>query len=402
MALGQLASGQMDSLRAYYQKSLAAYKVQDFPEFLRYTIMANNIRPNHPAIAYNLSAAYAVNGEKDKAVAALQDYLRMNATLDYQKDTDFEGLANYEPFLQLETYVAGLSEVIQSSSVAFTIPQQQDHVESIAYSESEDAFYLGSVNTRQILQYKNGEASRLIAGHDLLYSVMGLDVDQNNVLWVCSMALPEMDGFSDTLKNTSSILGIDLATSKVLFSYQVPGALLGDLIVMESGQILASDGLENKIYELTPDGYSLFTDLSASVLNLQGIAAAAGKLYFSDYLTGLYELDIPSGDYRKIPSNRLFSEKGTDGVLIYKGQLIAFQNGTYPKRTVALTLEKGEIRKANLIDQNTHSNGEPTQGVIVGNTLYFIANSAWHAYEQGSYRGEKAGDLEIRKLDLAK
>ncbi len=396
-----LSFGQMDSLRTYYQLSIEAYKAGEYGDFLRYTVRANEIRPNHPALAYNLASAYAVNNRKEEAVSALSTFLRMNASLDYQKDSDFDSLRGYEPYENLVEQVAQSTKKMTSAQVAFKLSQKENHYESMTYDAGSETFFLGTINTRRAMKYKSGAVEQLLGDEPLLYSIMGLDIDpESNMLWICSAALPEMQGYSDTLQNRSSVFGLDLTTGKVKFSYLIPEATLGDLISMGNGTALASDGLGNKLYELRPDGFSVFADLSGTLLNLQGLSKSENQLYISDYLTGLYSLNLETKSLRKLRANDLYSEKGTDGLLSYQGHLIGFQNGTQPKRVTGVRFDAHKAVQMKLIEQNSSLKGEPTQGVISGNTLYYIATSAWDAYEDGKYQPDTAADLEIRTLDL--
>ncbi|MEQ8582892.1 MAG: hypothetical protein RIC30_11860 [Marinoscillum sp.] len=399
----QLSFGQMDSLRTYYQLSVEAYKAGEYIAFLKYTVRANEIRPNHPALAYNLASAYAINAQKEEAVNALSAFLRMNASLDYQQDTDFDSLKGYEPYEKLSEQVAESTKKMINYALGFSLSQKKDHYESITYDENSGAFFLGTINTRRILRYENGIAKEFLADEPRLYSVMGLDIDRrSNMLWVCSAALPEMQGYADTLQNMSSVFGIDLTTGMVKFSYLIPEATLGDLISIDNGTALATDGAGNKIYELRPDGYSVFADLSGTLLNLQGLSKSGDQLLISDYLTGLYSLDLKSKSLKKFSANNLYSEKGTDGLLSYQDHIISFQNGTQPKRVACIRFDKHKVEQIKIIEQNSSLKGEPTQGLIVGDTLYYLATSAWDAYEEGKYQSGSATDLEIRKLNLVK
>jgi hypothetical protein len=62
-------------------------------------------------------------------------------------------------------------------------------------------------------------------------------------------------------------------------------------------------------------------------------------------------------------------------------QFIAVQNGTNPERVVQFSTDSATtgIRAENLIERATPTLGDPTHGVIVGDTFYYIANSGWDA-----------------------
>jgi len=385
-------------MRLYYQWSIDAYKATKYQEYLTNTIKANICRPNHPVLAYNLASAYAVNQQKVKAVDALKNYLAMNASLEYLQDSDFDNLQDYRPFIALESYVEDRSKKISTKTV-FKVDQKEDHFESITYIAKSESFLMGSINSRKIIEVWNNSKRVLLENQPLMFSVMGLDFDQKTqTLWACTAALPQMNGYHDSLLNQSTVLAIDLKSGTIKQSFEVPDAILGDIIVLDDCSVLISDGLHSRVYQISKGKLKILTDLGKNLFNLQGIAQIEDKLYLSDYITGLYTLDMNTRELSKIKSNNLYSEKGTDGLLAYDEHLICLQNGTNPKRVFSLSLNTPEVK---VIAQNETSRGEPTQGVIVGSTLYYIANSAWDAYDdQNKYLPQKAYPMEIRQFDL--
>ncbi|MFT7030637.1 MAG: hypothetical protein ACJA2C_002035 [Marinoscillum sp.] len=392
---------QESSLKVLYEESIAAYEAKDYKSFLGYSIRLNGIRPNHPTLSYNLAAALALNNKEDDAIAALKHHLGMNASKAYMKDDDFISLRESESYIQIEAYVDSLNTRIERSKLSLTLPQKEDHFESITHDPADNSFYLGSVNTRSVLKFQRGVLVKYLSGRVDLFAVMGLDIDKKrNVLWICSASLPQMNDYSDSLANLSSVFAIDLYTGNVLKTFMVKNATLGDIISDTKGNAIASDSHRNKLYNFSLAGYQVLMELPKEIINLQGLALNKKSLYIADYLTGLYEINLDDQSLNKLDNNGLYSDKGIDGLLFYKDGLIAFQNGTTPKRVFALGLDKSIVTQVKTIDQSLAYEGESTQGVIVKNELVFIASSAWNAYPKGPYDPEQAEDLAIRKLEL--
>ncbi len=392
---------QESSLKVLYEESIAAYEAKDYKSFLSYSIRLNDIRPNHPTLSYNLAAAFALNNKKDEAIAALKHHLGMNASKDYMNDDDFTSLRESESYKQIEAYVDSLNTRIERSKLSLTLPQNEDHFESITHDPADNSFYLGSVNTRSVLKFQKGAFVKYLSERNDLFAVMGLDIDKKrNVLWICSATLPQMNDYSDSLENLSSVFAIDLYTGNVLKKFMVNNATLGDITSDGKGNAIASDSYRNKLYNFSLAGYQVFMELPKEIINLQGLALNKKSLYVADYLTGLYEINLDDQLLTKLNNNGLYSDKGIDGLLYYKDNLIAFQNGTSPKRVFALGLDKSKVTQVKTIDQSLAYKGEPTQGVIVNNELIFIANSAWNAYSKQGYEPELAEELAIRKLEL--
>lgn len=386
------ATAQRDSLRSYYKQSIAAYESKAYDNFLKYTRMANAVRPNHPALTYNLAIAYALNQQAGEAISALKYHLSMNAKKDYLQDEDFLTIKDQPDFIELESFVEERTRKIENSQIHKRLDQSQHHYESITSLPSGDLL-LGTINTRNLLKVSDDQIIPVF-NHAELYSVMGIHVT-DQLIWVVSAALPEMQQYDETLKNTSTVFGLN-DTFEVVFKYTISNALLGDVISFGEGKALATDGLHNKVYELSATSGNVMIDLSTETFNLQGLALHENVLYLADYITGVHQYDLRKGKLEQINDNQLFSSKGIDGLLYKSGSLIAFQNGTYPKRTLKLKTNDLEISSVEVIDQNLPYEGEPTQGVIKGDSIIYISNSAWDGYEDGAFQQQPNRKLYLR------
>ncbi|MFY0605436.1 MAG: hypothetical protein JXR10_01905 [Cyclobacteriaceae bacterium] len=394
------AVGQVDSLQSYYQQSIKAYESQDYNKFLDYSILLNKIRPNHPTLSYNLAAAYALADQPEAAVQALRRHLGMNASPAYLEDDDFVGLRSLNEFKELSSYMERLNSTIENSTTIIRHSQKEHHFESITYDPTTSTYFFGSVQSRKIFRSKDGEITEFFSNKEI-FGVMGLQVDhKRNILWACSAALPEINGYQDSLQNTSTVFAIDLGTNVLLKTYRVKDAILGDIIVDKQGNAIASDSYQNKLYRFSLSEFEILMDLSDVAHNLQGLAIHKNSIYISDYLSGIYHINTRTNELTKINNHGFYSDKGIDGLLYHKGSMIAFQIGTKPRRTITIQLKKNEVAGSTFIDQNLGFEGEATQGVIVDDELVFIGNSAWNAYEKGIYNPELAEDLNVRSVQL--
>ena len=386
-----------DSLRTYYAWSLDAYKQKDYSLYLKYARRANELRPNHPILGYNIASALALNGKHQESIAALKHYLQMNASMDYMQDLDFISLKDYPEFKQLKKIVNERLQKVESSDSWKNFSQKEDHFESIGYNLKDQTVMLGTITTRTLYSMDNGELDKVLDNEKepLTYGVMGIDY-ADDYIWVCTAALPEINNYQKEYENRSSIIGLHPGNYKVKFAYEVPNALLGDIIYVHDDLVLASDGLNNKVYQVTKSGASVYADFSDDLFNVQGIAWVNNKLILSDYILGLHTYDPQTKELIKIDSRSLYADKGIDGILYDDGYLYCFQNGTTPKRTFKIKLNDFQVDEVEVIDQNLYDQAEPTQGVKVDNDIYYISNSAWNAYEEGTYTG--GDDLVIRKI----
>ena len=71
------------------------------------------------------------------------------------------------------------------------------------------------------------------------------------------------------------------------------------------------------------------------------------------------------------------------------------QNGVAPQRIIRLSLSKdlGRVEQLEVMEANNPVFLEPTLGVLVKDTFYFIANSQWPLVDES---GKLAGDDKLQ------
>jgi hypothetical protein len=74
---------------------------------------------------------------------------------------------------------------------------------------------------------------------------------------------------------------------------------------------------------------------------------------------------------------------GIDGLYCHGSSLVAVQNGTSPVRVInfALNGSRSAVVADTIVERATATLGEPTHGVFVGRTFFYIANSGWEALD---------------------
>ncbi|MEQ8243705.1 hypothetical protein [Fulvivirga sp.] len=405
-------SGQVlaqDSLMYYYNKSTEAYKVKDYPSFMTALEKANGLRPNHPTLVYNLAAAYSLNNNQEKAIETLKQLILMNSKTSIEGDSDFISLTNNPNLADLIQLRKSLEEPVQNSKLYIEIETQDIHPEGMAYDSRTEDFYFGGVNKRNVVKYsQDGSITELISfkiDADI-FSVMGIEYDEKNkILWACTGSLPEMMDYNDSLKGRSSILALD-KDGNILKKHVFKGNhMFGDLKILVDGTVLISDTGENKIYKTTLNTEpELWFDLSEKVWNLQGLAMSEQEeyLYLSDYISGLYRIDLKTKEVEKVKLPKTMSDKGFDGIYFYNNQLIGIQNGVSPNKTWALQLDQSglDVVNARVIDQALDILDEPTQGILLVNRFLYIANSPWAHYKEGQFDNSNLAKTAILEYTI--
>jgi hypothetical protein len=103
----------------------------------------------------------------------------------------------------------------------------------------------------------------------------------------------------------------------------------------------------------------------------------------ADYSHGIESVDLASGTVRALGAPAETTVLGIDGLVREdRTHLIGVQNGIAPARIVRLTLSKdgSAITGLGPIDRYLPEASEPTQGVIVGRSYVYLANSPWSNY----------------------
>lgn len=164
---------------------------------------------------------------------------------------------------------------------------------------------------------------------------------------------------------------------------------------------------KNNVILTRSNGDTLLTFFSSyEFQNLQGIALSDNSqyLFIADYVKGIYRLDLKTLTLKQLTNSTEASLVGIDGLEYYNRSLIAIQNGVIPFRVMRYFLNEtmDTITSYEVIDWNHPAHHEPTNGMIDGDTLYYVANSQWGGYEEdfAQLPSEKLQDIVVLKYKL--
>ena len=393
------------SARYYRQQAAAAYGIKNYPLAIENFQKAADLIPDHPTIIYNLACMYALAGRSGDALSALSRVAEMGVIFPADKDNDLASIKDTPEFKRiLNRFEASSSPIINSSS-GFTIREKGLITEGLAYYPADDTFFVSSVHKRKILQVgKGGEVSAFASEQEGLFSVLGMTVDaKRRHLWAASTAFPQMVNFKKEEDGTSAVFKFDLRTKKLLKRYVLSNAAkkhaLGDLTVGAGGDVFITDSVSPAVYVIHPqqDEIELFLE-DPAFGSPQGLTFSSDgrHLFMADYATGLFDIDVSARRVIHLAPLAGATLLGIDGLYFYNGSLIGVQNGVKPQRVVRVLLSKDYKRAARLevIEANNPIFLEPTLGVIVKDTFYFIANSQWPLVDEN---GRLAPEDKLRE-----
>jgi hypothetical protein len=373
----------------YYQKqAINAYKAKDFLAAVENVKKAAALVPNYPRLIYNIAALQSLLGNKSEALKALTQLADMGLVLAVEKDEDFAAIKDSDEFQAvLKKFAANRAPVVKSEA-AFTVDEKGLITESVAYDPTTETFYISSVHKRKIISVdKNGAMKTFATEQDGLWSVLGMKVDaKRRHLWVTSSAFPQMINFRKADEGLSGVFKFDLNSGRLIKKYLLPNLpahhALGDLNLNSRGAVFATDSLTPALYVIHPqkDELELFLE-NPRFASPQGLTFSTDEkhLFMADYARGIFDIEVNTKKIAYLQPPPSATLHGIDGLYFYKGDLIATQNGVNPNRIVRLSLSPDFTRCINVavIEANNPLFDEPTLGVIVKDTFYFIANSQW-------------------------
>ena len=379
-----------------YNASVKAYENKEYKTFLEFTKRLDSIRPFHPTYTYNLASAYALNGKSNEAIATLKKLVLMNNTSAFETDEDFNSLKEIDDFKAVVSLKVAQNKVITSSKSVVTLSEKDLHPEGLIYLSKSKTWLASSIRKRKIVSFdiKTGQCTDWFK-NDKTLAVLALKADaKENYLWVSTAAFPEMLNFDKTMTGKSEILKIDIKTKQVIKAFTVNGKhVFGDLIVAANGVVYVSDSDKPIVYKIDNDAMTEFISFEKDGFNLQGLALnkQQDKLFIADYLKGIAVIDLASKTKTWLSFPEVISAKGIDGLIFHDATLIAIQNGVKPIRVTELKLKENQISNFKILDNNRPEFDEPALATLVGNTVYFFANSPWNAYD-------KDGNLDENKI----
>jgi hypothetical protein len=404
------ASAQGDSTYYYYKKATEAQQANDTASFYSQIIKAHRAHPYHPTIMYQAGVAAALLKKHEEAIVYLQKAIQLNANINLDRP-EFSSLQSKETFEQIKKTKSDLLASVVKSDTAFIIRDRTLHIESIAKGSKANSFYCGSIHKRKIIAVdaKGNISDFTSSGQDGLTSVFAIKVDKKrNWLWACSSPMQEMENY-DTLAK-SAIYKYDLKSKKMLAKYTADpkrNYIFGDLTLDNNGNVFISDSKNNIIFTIdlaTNTIEEFFT--SKEFWNIQGVTVADDNksIFVSDYVRGLYKLDLGTKQLIRLQEDFPLSTKSVDGLSFYNNSLIGIQNFIYPMRVTQYLLNDNATRLKgyNIIDKAHPAFNEPTIGFVDGDVFYYVANSLWSGYDDDRKLKpvDQLQDVVILKVDL--
>jgi hypothetical protein len=349
-------------------------------------------------------------GHPADGLAALTTYARMGQSIDPAPlAPHWPALSGQPGFVQLRAALAANTTAVTRAATAFTLADPALLPEDIDYEARTALFYLSSVREKKIITASvHGEVHEFAPAPDG-WPVIALKVDaRHGRLWATEVALQGYAFAPQADWGRSVLLAFDLRTHAVFQRIEGPrGSALGDMLLLPDGTVIVSDGEGGGLYRLALQGTRLerldhgdFISPQTPALHPDG-----AHVYVPDYVRGVALLDLQSGAVQWLAMSDRFALAGIDGLYFEGGRLLATQNGTSPERVVAFHLAPSLTALASeTIIERGPTLGDPTHGVVVGDSFYYIANAGWDVIDEHGQlrRGAQLPQSRVMRAALAR
>lgn len=390
--------GQFRSLRAAGMEALdrgeAAAAMDDFNQ-------AAAIMPDSPSLLLLKAQTALQQRRKADAHAALGDYLARGFVLDLGKNPDFNQVwdSSLEDQLSLNQGAVGDMHV-DATLDGFTL------TDAVAYAPDSRQIYAAGIRTGKIVAVSPQGARDVITFRPGV-AAYGLGLRDGSI-WATTAASRQTASY-DGKAIASKVVAINPANGQVTASFSDASRpdrrfghlLLGrdDLYVADSthGEVLRLNGYAGQLQTLVPEGYMD----SPSGLAENGDATV---LMVSDFVSGLYRIDLAGGTMARLAAPEGGSLLGISSLSRYGDDLIAVENGFKPAKVLRLHMSPDwmTVQSIEVLLRSDKMLSQPSQGLVDGDRFLFVAQSQWaNMDDRGNPVSDTPDPVVIGSIQLA-
>ncbi|HEX8814026.1 MAG TPA: hypothetical protein VF753_00850 [Terriglobales bacterium] len=375
----------VEKFKDLQQRQQTAERSGDRKEALRIAVEMQALLNNAPDAILNTAEAYANAGNKENALAALQQFADLGQSEDSILRGEDKTLSSFQKDPGFQSILKRLAEnntPISNGETAFVLSDPGLLAEDIDYDPASHSFLITSVLEKKIIRVTPDGHSTDFAHSPSNWPILAIKLDSGrNLVWATEVAMTDFVFTPKSEWGRSAVLCFDLRSGKLLHRVEgPPGASLGDMVLSANGDPVVTDGDDGRIYLVRGDPMERI-DKGDFISPQTPTRHPDGKhIFVPDYARGIAIFDTTTGgvSWLNPSSPPKFALNGVDGLYFDRGYLIATQNGTSPQRVIRFRLsgDFGTVVSEELIERSTHSL-DPTHGVTLGDNFYYIANSGW-------------------------
>jgi hypothetical protein len=390
----QSAAEQLKTLRA---RLSAARREDNWAAYLAAAREQSRYLDGSPLSRLEVARAQVHVHDDDAALEQILGLARMGQASGFiDTSPEFASLRQLAAFAPIHQQLLRNRHPTTRATVAMRLADPNLLPEDIDYDARRHRFMVTSVLQHKIVSVDSSGRVSDFASAPRGWPMLALKIDsKRQLLWATAVALSGFTSVPKSEQGRSALLCYDLNTAQLVRRIEAPNpSALGDIALTADGDVIASDGDHGGVY-LLKLGSDQWQRLDAGdFISPQTVAIAADgrHLFVPDYTRGIGILDIRTKQVAWIRSRGKFALGGIDGLYRLGNTLIAVQNGTEPERVIQFALDSSssQILSETIIERSTATLGDPTHGVMVAGTFYYIANSGWDVLSE-------TGELENGK-----
>ncbi len=400
-----------NAMEAYHQ-SLKKLSEKDTSAFLQFAQQAYALAPKHPNIMANLAKAFAMSGKKRQSIEVLDDISVIGFDYTVEHDSGFMNIWKHSLLNDIAARAKRNTKII-TSDLAYSLPEKDIIPEGIAYDPRQQRLYISSIYKRKIVFISsNGTSGDFFTeAQNGLYSTLGMKVDAaRNHLWVVGILNSPNARIGNKNEPTkAAVFQYNLETKHLIHQYSLNDTLqqmFNDLVFV-GGNVFVTDTKQQSVYKIVPGKKTMDRWFqSDGLFRPNGIAVSQDQRYlFVAHWNGITRITIADTQQIQLQTKLNTTFSGIDGLSFYNNSLIAIQNTAGPQSRVMqfeLNKEMNSVVRAIILESGNPLCNFPTTGVIVGDELYFIANSQLQSFHADGtiFSHDKLQPTIILKLPL--
>ena len=295
------------------------------------------------------------------------------------------------------------------SQLAFYLAEKDLLPESVAFDPKDGSFYVGSTRKGKIVRVDAKGAARdfIAPRQDGLWMVIGIKVHPTRrTLWACSFDGSNLEGYKAGNTNGSGVFAFNLDTGKLIRKWvlDAPGEVHGfnDLTLTRGNDAYVTHMFaEPAIYRITQKDQKLELFMKTDGLtDINGITMSPDeRTLFVAGNEGVQAIDIASRKARLITPSEGQPMGTIDGLYYYKGGLLGVRGTSI--NVYQLDDAATRVVVTNIIEKDHPLMNIPTNGVLVGDEFYYVANAQFDAVKpDGTLHTDRLTESAILKLKL--
>jgi hypothetical protein len=364
-----------------------------------------------PEVLEALARAYAASGDAQQALASLNQFADLGLADEGLLNGKDRRLAAIEKLPEFHDVLARFTVNRSSVSLgmpAITLGEAGLLAEDIDYDPQSQSFLVTSVLEKKIVRVRLDGLTKDLASSPDHWPMAAVKIDAvRRRVWATEVAFDGFRNVPQAAWGRAAVLCFDLESGKLLTRIEAPShTSLGDMVLDRLGNPIVSDGKSGGIY-LVSKGQIVAMDRTNFISpQTPALLPSGDSVLVPDYVRGIARFDLGTRQVFWLNQDGVdkVALNGVDGIYFYRHSLILTQNGTSPQRVIQVQLDPSfaYIVSSRIIEQSTIGLDDPTHGVMIGDSFYYIVNSGWAELdEHGAVKpGLKMTPARIMKYQL--